>query len=156
MSLRGARLESIPEPNAVVKPLTKLFSSRAARAALWSLTLGGFVWLLASGSIPCVFAQATHYPCPGCGSTRAVRALFHGDLDAALHGNFLGPVLAALAFAMAAGSIVSVLRHGSATPFVSSRAGSLVARAAIVVGVLEVLVWIARFWGAFGGPVPVT
>ena len=149
MSLRGARLGSIPEANAVAK-------LHWQRAALLGTALGGFSWLLASGSVPCVFAQATHHPCPGCGSTRAVRALLSGNLEGVLHGNFLGPVLAALAGVMAVGSLYSVLRYGSAAPFVSGRAGSLVARAAMVVGVLEILVWIARFWGAFGGPIPVT
>lgn len=51
----------------------------------------------------CPFFSATHLLCPGCGSTRALYWLLHGNLRAAWHYNalftLLGPVvLAWLAF----------------------------------------------------------
>lgn len=53
---------------------------------------------------PCVFRKATGIYCPGCGSTRALRALFAGDFFAALRYNpfsivafFALPVLLVLA-----------------------------------------------------------
>jgi hypothetical protein len=51
----------------------------------------------------CPFFAATHWLCPGCGSTRALYSLLHGDVFAAWHYNalftLLGPVvLAWLAF----------------------------------------------------------
>ncbi|HEX3584470.1 MAG TPA: DUF2752 domain-containing protein, partial [Candidatus Angelobacter sp.] len=51
----------------------------------------------------CPFFAATHWLCPGCGSTRALYSLLHGDVLAAWHYNalftLLGPVvLAWLAF----------------------------------------------------------
>ena len=51
----------------------------------------------------CPFFAATHLLCPGCGSTRALYWLLHGNLRAAWHYNalftLLGPVvLAWLAF----------------------------------------------------------
>lgn len=51
----------------------------------------------------CPFYVATHWLCPGCGSTRALYSLLHGDVLAAWHYNalftLLGPVvLAWLAF----------------------------------------------------------
>ncbi len=48
---------------------------------------------------PCVFRKATGIYCPGCGSTRALRALFAGDFLAALRYN---PFSIAVLFALPA------------------------------------------------------
>lgn len=37
----------------------------------------------------CMFYQWTGLYCPGCGSTRALSALLHGDIGASLHNNIL-------------------------------------------------------------------
>lgn len=37
----------------------------------------------------CMFHQATGLYCPGCGATRALSALLHGDLKSSLHNNAL-------------------------------------------------------------------
>jgi Protein of unknown function (DUF2752) len=41
----------------------------------------------------CPFYAATHLLCPGCGSTRALYALLHGDPGAALHYNAMFTLL---------------------------------------------------------------
>ena len=49
--------------------------------------------------VPCPIRALTGLYCPGCGSTRAVFALFHGNLPLAAHDNALllaMPVLAVL------------------------------------------------------------
>lgn len=50
-------------------------------------------------SIPCVFYEVTGLKCPGCGITRMLVALAHGDIAAAFkHNAFLfvtGPLLVA-------------------------------------------------------------
>jgi hypothetical protein len=46
---------------------------------------------------PCIFRKATGIHCPGCGSTRALRALFQGDFLAALRYN---PLSVAVLFAL--------------------------------------------------------
>ena len=46
---------------------------------------------------PCVFRKATGVYCPGCGSTRALRALGRGDFWAALRYN---PLTIAIIFAL--------------------------------------------------------
>ncbi|MDD3155447.1 MAG: DUF2752 domain-containing protein [Victivallaceae bacterium] len=38
---------------------------------------------------PCLFLEATHLYCPGCGNTRALHALLHGELLASLRCNIL-------------------------------------------------------------------
>jgi hypothetical protein len=111
--------------------------------------------VLGSGLVPCAFARVTHLPCPGCGSTRAVVALLHGDLAGVLHMNPLGPVMALVLGLLAIEAIISVLQSGNASRVGSSRAGRFLTRALIVITALDVVLWIARFFGAFGGPVPV-
>ncbi len=46
---------------------------------------------------PCIFRKATGIYCPGCGSTRALRALSQGDFLAALRYN---PLTIAVLFAL--------------------------------------------------------
>lgn len=41
----------------------------------------------------CPFYQFFHLECPGCGSTRALAALLHGDIAAAMHFNGLFTML---------------------------------------------------------------
>ncbi len=37
----------------------------------------------------CMFHQLTGLYCPGCGATRALSAMLHGDLKSSLHNNLL-------------------------------------------------------------------
>jgi len=41
----------------------------------------------------CVFRFAFGMPCPGCGITTSIRALFAGDFVEAIHANAAGPVV---------------------------------------------------------------
>ena len=46
----------------------------------------------------CMFHQLTGLYCPGCGATRALSAMLHGDLRSSLHNNLLlFPLLALIA-----------------------------------------------------------
>ncbi|MBX3207330.1 MAG: DUF2752 domain-containing protein [Labilithrix sp.] len=128
---------------------------RLRRAAL-AVALAGLVGtLLYAKAIPCAFASLFHTPCPGCGSTRAVLALAHGDLDGALRYNAVGPVMALFIGIFAVQAFVSVLVHGDLRDAGEGRLGFVVKRGIFVLFALEVLLWIARLFGAFGGPVPV-
>ena len=102
----------------------------------------------------CPFAFVTRHPCPGCGLTRATLALLGGDLRGAVALHPLSPIVAplvALAFGYSAAGWVRGGPSG-ATKWLESR---WVTRAGVALCVAMVLVWIARFFGAFGGPVPV-
>jgi Protein of unknown function (DUF2752) len=148
----GPREDSITAEASAVEAVP--LPVRVRRALLVAAGFGAAALLLGAGLVPCTFARVTHIPCPGCGSTRAVYALLRGDLHGVLRMNPLGPLLALLIVVFAAQTILQVLRDGH----VSSGKGTghvFVVRAAFVLAVLEFALWVARFFGVLGGPVPV-
>ncbi|MHB2015882.1 MAG: DUF2752 domain-containing protein [Candidatus Xenobia bacterium] len=65
-----------------------------------------------SGIDICLFHRMTGLPCPGCGMTRSVVALLHGNVSEALAFNVGGPlVLLVAAFLMVAGVLSRGRRH---------------------------------------------
>ena len=59
----------------------------------------------------CMFHQLTGLYCPGCGATRALSAMLHGDVKASLHNNLLlFPLLALIVFLLVKPEI-SLKRH---------------------------------------------
>jgi hypothetical protein len=60
-----------------------------------------------------------------------------------------------LVLAFALDVVSSVVTTGSLQRVGSGRSGRLVTRGVVVVAVLEVVFWLLRFAGMFGGPVPV-
>jgi hypothetical protein len=132
-----------------------LAAANVRRGLLTVAGLGAAFALLYAGAVPCVFARVLHLPCPACGSTRAVLALAHGDLEGVLRMNPLGPVAAVLLGFFAVQAVASVLRRGDFQAVGEGPLGAIAKRALAAVVVLEIVLWIARFFGAFGGPVPV-
>jgi hypothetical protein len=84
----------------------------------------------------CPFRALTHYPCPGCGMTRAFCALAHGEFWRAIKLNPFSPLLflaALVAWARAAAAVFRVERLRSAlerlprpTPFATGAVFTLV------------------------------
>ncbi len=130
-------------------------STRLRRAALGLVFGLGLFGLLYAGAVPCMFARLAHTPCPGCGSTRAVIALLHGDLHGVLRYNPLGPAVAVLVGIFAARAWFSLLRWGDFRETGNGKLPLYIKRALIGLAVIEFVLWIARFFGLFGGPVPV-
>jgi hypothetical protein len=130
-------------------------AQRLRRAATTFALFGVLAGLLYAKAVPCVFARLFHLPCPGCGSTRAVLALLGGDLHGVLRFNPFGPVIALLLGTFAVQAIVSAARHGDFRDVGAGRFGPVLRIAAFVIAGAEIALWIARFFGAFGGPVPV-
>ena len=100
---------------------------------------------------PCPLKTLTGIPCPTCGMTRAARLVFHGDLAGATHMHPLWFVVLPLVLVAGAVEMAGYLQTGAWGAAAKIRAIRYVAYA--VAGLL-VIVWIARFFGAFGGPVP--
>lgn len=118
-----------------------------AAAAASALSIG-----LVSGLLPwaCPFLTLTGLPCPGCGLTRAARAVAQGDFAHATSTHpliwLVAPALAALAVA----EVVGVVRHGTWGRAVGHR---VVVPAALSLAGLLFAVWLLRFAGFCGGPV---
>lgn len=66
--------------------------------------LAGFIWLLVSSHVSadsqidhpigaCLIKRVTDIPCPSCGATRSIRALFHGDFASAIYWNPFGIII---------------------------------------------------------------
>lgn len=80
-----------------------LFGAWTSYVSLAALGLS-FVLPLNGVGIPlCWFKRMTHLPCPGCGMTRSVTCISHGQLGLALHYHPFGPVLYALGIASVLG-----------------------------------------------------
>ena len=74
-----------------VAPVAGGAAAAAVLAYVWAFdpTKGGVF-------IPCPFHRLTGRWCPGCGMTRALHDLLHGDLRAALGANLFLPVVVVL------------------------------------------------------------
>jgi len=132
-----------------------------ARALTWSRHGSERAWralplLLALGVWRCPVAELLGVPCPGCGLTRAALALVAGDVAGALRLHPLSLALIPfgawlgwreLARGAARGAPAGRRRSGGSERLVTALAAGFVA--------LALVVWISRFFGAFGGPVPV-
>lgn len=114
----------------------------------------GFL-LLVSGRISCAFASIVGQPCPACGSTRAMLALANLDFAGVVRFNPVAPFFSALVALLALQALVSVYRTGTLQGVGSGRVGVLVVRAALGLAVVQFILWLLRFAGALGGPVPV-
>lgn len=102
----------------------------------------------------CPFAIVTRHPCPGCGLTRATFAALRGDFHEAVHFHPLVFLVTPLITVMFTYNAIQYVRRGQW--FASEKLkGPWVDAGWILLGVTMIALWIARFFGAFGGPVPV-
>lgn len=133
----------------------KSLGTRIALASAYAAGIAALAGVLGSGLIRCPFATVTHMPCPGCGSTRAVLALMHFHFGEALRFNPSAPIIAICVGALVVEGLWRVIRDGHAHDL-AMRGPSRWALTGLVVAVaLQVPIWALRFFGLFGGPVPV-
>jgi len=102
----------------------------------------------------CPSAVFLKFPCPGCGMTRATLALLHGDFAHAFHLHPLAIVITPLFGLYASAHTVSYIRHGQSRVD-ESLTGKWVDRSLLLIMILMIALWVSRFFGAFGGPIPV-
>ena len=94
-------------------------------AALWAVCAGLVLllrplWIAGAGFLPrCAWHAATGWPCPGCGTTRAIVRLLNADPAGAFASN---PLAACAAVAFVAGGFVAPvwLALGGQRPYIAS------------------------------------
>jgi len=82
-------------------------------------------------------------------------ALASGDLHGLVRYNPLAPFMTALIVVLALQALASLLATGTFRRVGDGIVGLVVSRGMLVVAALEVVLWVARFGGFLGGPVPV-
>jgi hypothetical protein len=131
---------------------------RLKRGGLLALASVPFVAAFVADFPLCPSAGLFDIPCPGCGLTRATLTMVHGHFAEALVLHPLVFVLSPIyAGAMIAALVDYVRGPSRAAPrkqggFTSGRTFMIFA---IMLLVLTLGIWLARFFGAFGGPVQV-
>ena len=131
-------------------------SRRLARAATVAAVWVASVLPVVLGVQPCPIAALFHVPCPGCGMTRALRLLAAGHVDASLRMHPLAvPVLVAGALLIAS-TVWATLTTGSPIRLRGSLVGRIAIAVALVVYAATLGLWVLRWFGHFGGPVPVS
>jgi hypothetical protein len=132
-----------------------LLRHRVSRAALVALAWAVSALPTALGIQQCAIATLFHVPCPGCGMTRALRLLGAGEASASLRMHPLAiPVLGAGVLLILA-TIWTTLVTGTPLLIHRSRFGRAVIGVAVLVYALAAVLWVLRWRGYFGGPVPV-
>jgi len=129
-------------------------TGRIALLAVAAALFGVAVW---SDFPLCPIAGSLGVPCPGCGLTRATLALLHGDWQSALRFHPLVWLLLPVFVGFVGIASWEMLRDSSgaraARRFNWTGRGTTTVALALLV--LTFGVWLARFAGYFGGPVPV-
>jgi uncharacterized protein DUF2752 len=128
----------------------------AARRAVLGLGVIACGASVAAALPLCPLANLTGWPCPSCGLTRAALALLQGDLARGMALHPLAPPVLSLLGVFVGGAWLGYVRTGKVgVPWSGGRLGRVLEAAALLTCAALILVWLARFWGAFGGPVPV-
>ncbi len=112
------------------------------------LVLGGAEW---AGLTVCPLKNAIGVPCPGCGLTRATLAALRGDFAAATRYHPLVWVVTPLVLLL--WGQLAWTESGQPTPRWLRRLASPPRAVAWLLVAALLGVWVARFFGMFGGPV---
>lgn len=125
------------------------------RASAYGAGVLAIACVLGSGFVRCPVAMLTHQPCPGCGSTRAIRALLALDFGTAFRMNPTAPFVVLAIGVIVAQGLWNVARDGNAGDLGLRGPSRWAIYGLCAATLLEVPIWALRFFGLFGGPVPV-
>jgi hypothetical protein len=128
---------------------------RLKRAAIVAAATSPLVLAIAFELPVCPTAALLDVPCPGCGLTRATLAFARGDFAGALRLHPLVPVLTPLyvGFVVTAAWTYVLGPRPGARP--NPKLGKIVGAFIGLTLFLMLAVWALRFFGWFGGPVPI-
>lgn len=101
----------------------------------------------------CPVAYVLHAPCPTCGISRAARALLHLHVGEAFHAHPLVFVVLPYVAALALVEAYTFVLRGELGTFLAHRSARWIG---FGICLALFLVWIARFFGALGGPVAIS
>lgn len=87
--------------------------------------------------------------------TRALHLLVDGDVSGSLHMHPLAVPVLLVGLLFMGSTVVTTLQLGSPLTVYRTRPGRWIIGAMVVVYGATLLVWIARWFGFLGGPVPV-
>lgn len=93
-----------------------------------------------------------HVPCPGCGLTRAASLALHGDFAEATRMFPLWFVVLPLVAIVFGVDTWRYVRTGAWSSILGAGPAKWIGFAVMTA---LVAIWVARFFGAFGGPAPV-
>jgi hypothetical protein len=136
--------------HATVPPGRLHLRDAAALAAVYLLAVAYPLTPLSS----CPIATHLHAPCPGCGSTRSILALLHGRFVESLHHNAIAPLIVAGIGLFALRSLAIAATQGFSAVG-RDRVALAIAKGLAALWVVQLLLYVARFAGLFGGPEPV-
>jgi hypothetical protein len=102
----------------------------------------------------CGWAALLHIPCPGCGMTRAIKLLAAGRLEASLRMHALAVPALAVGLSFAVATAWTTYERGTPLFFFKMRFGRATLASAMVVYAAALVLWVLRWVGFFGGPVP--
>jgi hypothetical protein len=139
----------------IVAAAEPVWRGRVKRALLVGVAVSPFVLAFALELPLCPSAALLGIPCPGCGLTRATFAALDGRIGDALHLHPLVFLLTPLYVGFLVATAWSFVRGPAPIPQRPSAFGKIVGVVMGVALVLMIGVWVARFFGVFGGPVPV-
>ena len=126
---------------------TRLLLPIAIALLAWSHLMGGFFhW-------SCPIRVLTHQPCPTCGLSTAAREMLHLRFAAATHLNPLACVVLPFVALLVSGELGGFVVKGKLGLLLDRRPVRL---AGLALCVALFAVWVARFFGAFGGPLRTT
>lgn len=126
----------------------------ARRAAIASAGLAVAALAIVFLPIPwCPWAAFARVPCPGCGLTRATLAAVRGELAESFRLHPLAVLVTPTIAVILTRDLTGWVRRGTWGGGQRGGAGATVVAGALVAALL--CVWIARFFGLLGGPVPI-
>jgi hypothetical protein len=150
--------KAAPHPAALDKAFSLAQGSPFLRALVAFLLVpasAAVAWAVCTGRYRCPQAALFHVPCLACGSTRAVLLLCRGDVLGALRLHAIAPFAALLTIALVLRAAWLIATDGTVRALGDGPVGGTLARAGLVIVALEIGLYTARWFGMFGGPVPV-